>query len=157
LFDYYKLKLYLKELELKMKGTREFLEREKTEILKLRSNVLNEVVSTQLDKMASSQHHLLSTKSIPGVLKKNGGISTSCVLTEEHLKKSTKLLEHLKTIGQNRSKIVVKPVRNYIGKDDMEKKFQGPFLVRKIDIAKIYAHKKTTTTSETNAKSRNRF
>jgi hypothetical protein len=134
LFDFYRLKQQLRELETLNEQTRQIIEIKRTEIIKARRLAIQEELQKRTDKESGRSHHLLSTKSIPGVLKfKNSEYE----MTETHLLNSSSLKMCISKIGTNEKNIVVKPVRNYIGKEDKEKLFQGPFLVLRIDIAKV--------------------
>jgi hypothetical protein len=120
-------------------------------MIKARRMAIQEELKKRMDKESGRSHHLLSTKSIPGVLKfKNSEYE----MTEEHLLNSTSLKICLSKIGTNEKNVIVKPVRNYVGKEDKEKLFQGPFLVNGIHVAKIQVVSETTNSTKTNPTSR---
>ncbi len=90
---------------------------------------INEAKLQRLDKIAGNHHHLLGTKAILGVLKKHDSEPPDDILTETLLKNSVSIQKIYNEIGKNIHGIHVKPVCNYITKDDKQKLVQGPFLV----------------------------
>jgi hypothetical protein len=104
---------------------------------KLQTEIDKEVRTKQIDKIASGTHHLLGTKNIPGIYSQRllpdiSSIQYSIpplIITDATLKTSSGLKSTFKQIGHNPKGVIVKPVINYISKEDLKKYAPGPFLV----------------------------
>lgn len=119
-----------------MSKTREETKKSSTLLRELQTEIGRDMRKRQIDKIASRTHHLLGTKNIPGIYSKNLNPEISSnysipplIITDNALKTSSGLKSTLEQIGRNPKGVLVKPVINYITKEDLQKYAPGPFLV----------------------------
>ncbi|KAI9098115.1 hypothetical protein DFS34DRAFT_619671 [Phlyctochytrium arcticum] len=89
-FDYFKRKQYIEGVKRKIDEVREQLAAHAIEQRKITSEYETSIASATLDRLASTRHHLLGTKSVPGVYSRRLR-SQSASPSRKHSRKSHQL------------------------------------------------------------------
>lgn len=114
-----------------METTRQTLLDEAKQLQEARKEAKRKEIEKQMDMIAGKNHHLVGTVTIPGVYSSRPKGVSGYEINDDALKTSTSLKQAYKGIGLNRKKVLVKPILNFVSRENMAKPKAGPFLVLK--------------------------